>query len=218
MKQGKIFGIGFPKTATSSLGQALAILGYQSVHDPYEILPRFFPEELKDFAYDPDILDNHDAFVGVVCLVYRELDQAYPGSRFILTVRDEDSWIKSLRGHLYPRSKATQNDSRIPLQPFTRSKMFNGDLWFIDEHARDYLQRYRDFNRGVMDYFKGRGNLLVIDIQKGDGWDELCAFLGCDIPSQPFPWKNRPSLRRSIRRTLKQWKLKLGLDKPPRSA
>ena len=218
MKQGKIFGIGFPKTATSSLGQALAILDYRSVHDPYEILPRFFPDELKNFAYDPDILDNHDAFAGVVCLVYRELDQAYPGSRFILTVRDEDSWIRSLRGHLFPRAKATQNDSLIPLQPFTRSSMFNGDLWFIDEHAADYLQRYRDFNRGVMDYFKGRDNLLVMDIQKGDGWEKLCTFLGCDIPSEPFPWKNRRSLRRTLRRTLKYWKHKLGLYKPPHSA
>ena len=144
--------------------------------------------------------------------------RSYPGSRFILTVRDEDSWIRSLRVHLFPRAKATQNDSLIPLQPFTRSSMFNGDLWFIDEHAADYLQRYRDFNRGVMDYFRGRDNLLVIDIQKGDGWEKLCAFLGCDIPSEPFPWKNRRSLRRSIRRTVKRWKHKLGLGKPLRSA
>jgi hypothetical protein len=96
--------------------------------------------------------------------------------------------------------------------------MFNGDLWFIDEHAEDYLQGYRDFNREVMDYFKGRDNLLVIDIQKGDGWEKLCSFLGCDIPSRPFPWKNRRSLRRSIRRTFKYWKLKMGLGNPPRSA
>ncbi|MEA2079473.1 MAG: sulfotransferase, partial [Pseudomonadota bacterium] len=50
MNQGKIFGIGYPKTATSSLAKALALLDYRSVHDPYNILPRFFPEELKGFS------------------------------------------------------------------------------------------------------------------------------------------------------------------------
>ena len=32
--QGKIFGIGYAKTATSSLAEALEILGYRCDHDP----------------------------------------------------------------------------------------------------------------------------------------------------------------------------------------
>ena len=30
-------------------------------------------------------------------------------------------------------------DGEIPLQPFVRSRMFNGHLWFEDEFADDYL-------------------------------------------------------------------------------
>jgi hypothetical protein len=210
--QGKIFGIGLAKTATSSLGKALDILGYRCIHDPYELLPGFFPEELADFPVAPGVLADHDAFAGVVGLIFRELDETCPGSRFILTVRDEDRWLKSIRGHLHPKSKATRMDGEIPLQPFVRSRMFNGHLWFEDEFADDYLRAYRDHNRAVMEYFRDRpDDLLVMDVEKGDSWQELCGFLGIDIPDAPFPWKNRRTLWRSLRRKVKYWKRRLGL-------
>jgi hypothetical protein len=57
--QGKIFGIGDAKTATSSLGKALEILGYRCIHDPYELLPGFFPDELADFPDAPGVLESH---------------------------------------------------------------------------------------------------------------------------------------------------------------
>jgi hypothetical protein len=210
--QGKIFGIGLAKTATSSLGKALEILGYRCIHDPYELLPGFFPDELADSPVDPDVLENHDAFAGVVGLIYRELDQACPGSRFILTVRDDDRWLKSIRGHLHPKSKATRMDAEIPLQPFVRSRMFNGHLWFEDEFADDYLRAYRDHNREVMEYFRDRpDDLLVMDVEKGDGWEKLCGFLDIDIPDAAFPWKNRRTWRRSLRRKIKHWKRRIGM-------
>lgn len=32
-------------------------------------------------------------------ILYEKLDQAYPGSKFILTVRNEDKWLTSVRNH-----------------------------------------------------------------------------------------------------------------------
>lgn len=212
MDKSRIFGIGYPKTATSSLAKALAILDYRSVHDPYDLLPRFFPEELKNFNYDPAVLDDHDAFTGIVCLIYKELDQAYPGSRFILTVRDEKKWLKSLRGHLSNKSRTTRMDEETPLRPFVRSKFFNGDEWFIEDRAENYRTAVQQHNQEVMEYFKGRDDLLVMNIEEGDGWDKLCTFLGRSIPDKPFPWKNKRSLRRSLRRSIKYWKRKLGIS------
>ena len=214
VEQGKIFGIGYPKTATSSLSKALAILGYRSAHDTYDILPRFFPEELKDYEYDPQVLDRNDALSGIVCLVYKQLDQAYPGSKFILTVRDEHKWLKSALAHLQKNTTAEGRamDAELPLRPFARAKLYNGDLWYHGEHTQDYLKTYREFNRGVLEYFKGRDDLLVMDIEQGDGWDKLCNFLGCPVPDKPLPWKNKRSLRRTLRRKLKHWRRKLGLS------
>ena len=41
------------------------------------------------------------AFFDVEALVHRfvELDAAYPGSRFILSTRDEDAWLSSMERH-----------------------------------------------------------------------------------------------------------------------
>ena len=33
--------------------------------------------------------------------------------------------------------------------------------------------------------------LLVIDIVGGDGWEQLCPFLGVPIPEEPFPHSNK---------------------------
>jgi hypothetical protein len=101
-------------------------------------------------------------------------------------------------------------DTEIPLQPFVRARMFNGHLWYEDEFSDDYRQAYRDHNREVMDYFKGRNNLLIMDVGKGDSWDTLCNFLGVDIPDAPFPWKNKRAWRRILRRKYKHLKRKLG--------
>ena len=99
----------------------------------------------------------------------------------------------------------------MPLRPFARAKLYNGDIWFNEAHTGDYLRIYREYNRGVLEYFQGRDDLLVMDIEQGDGWDKLCDFLGCPVPDKPLPWKNRRSLRRTLRRKLKHWKRRLGL-------
>ena len=220
VQQGKIFGIGYPKTATSSLSGALSLLGYRSVHDPYDILPLFFPDELQGVAHDPRIIEQNDALSGLVCLVYRELDWAWPGSKLILTVRDEQKWLASVRAHL--KNNATTEgramDAEQPLRPFARGKLYDGDLWFDEAHTEHYLQIYRDFNRGVEEYFRGRDDLLVMNIEQGDGWEKLCGFLGCPVPDKPLPWKNRRSWRRTLRRAVKRWKKKLGLYRPRKSA
>ena len=36
-----------------------------------------------------------------------------------------------------------------------------------------------------------RPRLLEMDIAAGDGWEKLCAFLGRDVPDQPFPHLNK---------------------------
>ena len=48
--------------------------------------------------------------------------------------------------------------------------------------------RYSD---GGQDHFAGRDNLLVMDLERGDGWPQLCTFLRLDIPKLPFPHANK---------------------------
>jgi hypothetical protein len=63
----------------------------------------------------------------------------------------------------------------------------NRDIW---------LTRYNAHNRAVLEYFRDRPEaLLVMNFERGAGWDELCGFLGKPRPQQPFPHANQASRR-----------------------
>ena len=99
----KIFGIGLNKTGTSSLHRALELLGYSSLHggglDAHERISRAIDEGEPMLRYiDPE----PDAIVDVLAITYyfHLADVQYPGSRFILTLRDIDEWVDSRRRHV----------------------------------------------------------------------------------------------------------------------
>jgi hypothetical protein len=53
--------------------------------------------------------------------------------------------------------------------------------------VRDYQNR----NEEVRSYFADRpGDLLVLDVVGGEGWERLCPFLGLEPPAGPFPRLN----------------------------
>jgi hypothetical protein len=52
-------------------------------------------------------------------------------------------------------------------------------------------ERYQRHNREVLDHFGGRSDFLVMQLEKGDGWPQLCSFLGKPIPEGEFPHLNR---------------------------
>ncbi|MCB0014438.1 MAG: hypothetical protein KDE34_21135 [Anaerolineales bacterium] len=171
----KVFGIGFHKTATSSLANALYVLGYNVCgyfgNDDPEIAQTALPT-----AYD--LADRFDAAQDMPWpVLYKELDARYPGSKFVLTVRPTEKWIKSVVKHF----KQHHIDSHIWIYGVPTALGYE----------QVYIDRYERHNREVQDYFRDRpDDLLVMDITKGAGWAELCPFLGSPIPDVPFPLQN----------------------------
>ena len=51
------------------------------------------------------------------------------------------------------------------------------------------MKRYVAHNLQVMEAVPP-DRLLVLDIAAGDGWPELCPFLGVPVPAAPFPHSN----------------------------
>jgi len=179
----KVFGIGFHKTGTTSLGEALRILGYR-VTGPNGI-HRTGMDHAMAMATALDLLPRYDAFQdNPWAELFREMDREVPGSRFVLTVRPEEAWLQSVVGHFGPRS--------TPMREWIYgtghgSPLGNEDL---------YLDRYRQHNRDVREHFADRPHdLLEIDITRGDGWELLCPFLGLDVPDRDFPHSNSASTR-----------------------
>ncbi|MEN0002259.1 MAG: sulfotransferase family protein [Pseudomonadota bacterium] len=192
LKDVKVFGIGFHKTATTSLSHALRHLGYQ-VTGPNHVKDADIAETY--LAKARAISKEYDAFQDNPWpLVYKEMDQMWPNSKFILTVRDPDKWLKSQLGHFAHRV--------TPMR-----KLIYGDAHGCPagNEAR-YVQVFNDHNAAVRSYFAGReGDLLEIDLTQSPDWDVLCDFLGVEAPSIPFPHRN-PASRR-------QWRSKLSPKK-----
>ncbi|HHM04769.1 MAG TPA: hypothetical protein ENJ19_03390 [Gammaproteobacteria bacterium] len=178
--QKKIFGIGLSKTGTTSLAGALTILGYRT--RDYIGVTRYTPRDLS--CIPTEELDVHDAFTDTpIPSFYRELDQAYPGSKFILTVRDAKGWLKSCKKQFTVRHAEIQNEATRLL-----TQEMYGCTSFDEEK---FLAGYNRFVAGVKEYFKDRPqDLLILDLCGGEGWAELCGFLGKPVPDVPFPVSN----------------------------
>ncbi len=176
----KVFGVGLHKTGTKSLAQALRILGYRVTGPNGTRDPRIADNAL-DLALQ--MAPDFDAFQdNPWAVLFREMDQAFPRSKFVLTRRPAERWISSVVRHF--------GDQTTPMREWVYGRgcpLGNEDL---------YVARYRRHNEDVIAYFADRGeDLLVMDFEAGDGWDALCAFLRRPVPDVAFPHVNRATDR-----------------------
>jgi hypothetical protein len=196
----KVFCLGLSRTGTTSLHEALRALGVRSIHFPIHLftqpeavgLPPFRPvlrlgpygswrrgKELKASRFHHDakrLLDSHDAFCDLpVPLFFRELDGMFPGSKFILTTRDCQGWLKSMQwllddgGILWKRGRiGDELHYRVyGTTVFDRAKL--ADAW-------------RKHHRDVSFFFSGRSaDLLELRVDRGElGYKTLAGFLGME--------------------------------------
>ena len=172
----KIFGIGFHKTGSTSLAVALEQLGYR-VTGPNGVQDPDIEHNVRAMVHS--LVDEYDAFQDNPWpIVFEELDERYPRSKFILTVRDPGSWIRSQVRHF--------GTNETPMRRWiygVGAPKGNEDV---------YVARYNKHVQDVLAHFTGRpDDLLVIDIVSGDGWEGLCGFLSKDVPDKPFPHANK---------------------------
>ena len=182
----KVFCIGVHKTGTTSLELALKKLGYR-VTGSFGTKDPDIASKVHVMAYA--IVDQFDAFEDNPWpLLYQELDQRYPGSKFILTRRPAAAWIQSqLRDFA---------STETPM----RRWIYGEDAGCPAGNEDTYIARYERHNHEVLGYFGDRTeDLLIFDLPKGDGWNKLCPFLGCEIPNEPFPHANKASWSRKIK-------------------
>jgi hypothetical protein len=195
----KVFGIGLSKTGTTSLTEALELLGYRTGHGPAG--PATREEFYRFFATGSDrihlsVLNNYyDALTDApVCCLYQALDKTYPGSKFILTVREKQSWLRSYQHQWEVSDRFSGPTSDSPVAHYTRfinQKLF-GHPGTQKAPAEILSAAYDRYIAEVLDYFRERPHdLLLLDICGGEGWSKLAPFLGVLIPQMPFPWKNR---------------------------
>lgn len=201
----KIFCIGNNKTGTTSLKTAMSELGYkigdqraaEALHNQWA-LRNFNPiiEYCKTAEFFQDIpFSKPYTFIA--------LDQAFPNSKFILTIRDDsEQWYNSLTNF---HSKLWGKDGRLPTKDDLQNSTFikKGMPWEIinlgftspdnNPYQKDILiQSYVDYNNSVIEYFRHRPkDLLVINVGQPGGYQKLCEFIGKPVTSKEFPWVNK---------------------------
>jgi hypothetical protein len=176
----KVFCIGLNKTATTSLHEALETLGIRGLHWGGPATRGQIERAIADGRPAVDDFAGYDAFSDIQVLSdnFELLDRQYPGSRFILTTRDLESWIESRRRHVLRNVARKQHGQ------------YDGDFLTVDDAA--WAKQYHEHHARVRAYFADRpGDLLVMDIVAGDGYEVLCRFLGLPVPDERFPWSHR---------------------------
>jgi hypothetical protein len=193
LKKPKVFCVGFQKTGTTSMAAALEMLGYRTA----SIFGRDWPlAELRRsyVSRGLELARGYDAVQDMPWpLMYRELDRAFPGARFILTWRETDRWLASIVGHF--------GASPAVLQQLT----YGEDAPCPVGHEARYREVYDRHNQEVRAYFRDRpGDFLEMNLSRGDGWEPLCAFLGEPVPAAPFPRTNSAETRKSVGRRIQR--------------
>lgn len=190
-KREKVFVIGQNKTGTTSMELALRSLGYKIGNQVAAEL--LFDDWVKGrFDRIIDLCREADAFQDIPFALdgtYREMDKAFPGSKFILTVRSSaEEWFESVtRFHTKIVGKG-----RLPTAEDLAAFHYRAEGWFlrahlaifdIDEsrlyHRDHYMAKYNAYNQRAVDYFKDRPNdFMLLNVGDTDAADRLCSFLG----------------------------------------
>jgi hypothetical protein len=187
--KGKVFGIGLSRTGTRTLNTALNMLDIKSVHYPDPAgVGLGTMEHLASGLFKLPILEEYDGLTDIHTVpFYPQLDEEYPGSKFILTVRDIDKWLastkKNLRGH-DRQDRTIKGIGLIKPKYWLRAAVYGTVVW--DESV--FRRRFYTHHAAVYEYFKDRpDDLLVMNITAGNGWNSLCPFLDKEIPNVKFP-------------------------------
>ena len=178
----KVVGIGLPKTGTTSLGYCFRRFGYKHRTFDMDLAGQVKKNQLDVVLAEAEKYETFEDWPWFS--IYKELDQRFPNSKFILTLRkDTETYVKSLQGH-HERQGLRRKDF---VKPHWWDEVFG-----VEPSQWDYGKsalRYERHNREVLEYFSGRINkdLLVVCWENGDGWNELGRFLNKRPPNESFP-------------------------------
>ncbi|KAH7127555.1 P-loop containing nucleoside triphosphate hydrolase protein [Dactylonectria macrodidyma] len=221
----KVLILGVGRTGTASMRAAMKQLGYVdtyhmmncSIENPPDALMWMDALTAKyDGKGKPFTREDWDQLLGgsqAVCdwpaiAFAKELIEAYPEAKVVLTNRDVDSWHASTMKTVYWR--VTDHELRwlsnfdwaagmyYPMLKKFFDTFFEGDF---PNRGKDVFKRHYAEIRALVP----QDNLLEYRVQ--DGWDPLCKFLGEPIPKgYSFPNVNDNSdfVSRSRRRNRNQ--------------
>ncbi len=191
----KIIGVGLNKTGTKSLSDCFRIWGL--THRTWDIpaLKLWHDGRVDEVL---KLMADYESFEDCPWyLVYREVDEAFKDTKFILTRRrDPETWYKSY--------------CRWARRIGPNSEFFQLREWVYGHaqpqaHKAEFISVYLRHNDAVRKYFKNQPEkFLEVCWEEGSGWKELSQFLGFRMPNMKFPHANKTTYYCMLKRLILQ--------------
>jgi hypothetical protein len=202
----KLIGAGLPRTGTLSQKVALEILGVGPCYHMVNVLADLDLASMWRRALDgdadwPEIFEGFEATVDWPgSFFYRELIEVYPDAKVLLSLRDGESWARSMRetiwGVLYGDILIRHlSEARAIVDPKWRGyiemvrEMWQGSgLMQGEDTTAEWMSAAMDRYHEEVQRTVPSDRLLVWSVS--DGWEPLCEFLEVPVPDMPFPHLN----------------------------
>jgi hypothetical protein len=215
----KLIGAGFGRTGTLSAHAALNQLGFPCYH-MFEVLENKANASHLGFwrrvanaepgtQHDwEQVFANYTAAVdNPASCVWRELMQAYPQAKVLLTLhpRGADAWYDSTVDTIYATNRMWQFKVLEFATPFGRKfgDMTRKLIWqrFHKGTMEDREQAIARYHQHIAEVKAAVPPERLLVFSADQGWQPLCDFLGVPVPDTPFPNVND---RAAIKKTLRQ--------------
>lgn len=169
--ESKVFIIGLPRTATTSVCVEMLAFGFKTAHTAYT--HKCF-EQAQVIADTPIFCD------------YQTLDLKYPNAKFINLSRDLTLWVPSIR-QLLSRMFTNLHRQDGGFNPIIKRCFLNVFSPLTEENiASDefLISCYERHQAGIQSYFSGREHdLITINVAQSDSYNELESFLRLNFPT-----------------------------------
>ncbi len=209
-----VIGVGFGRTGTLSLRDALGHLGY----GPCDHMSENFAQPLRFAQWDHALERKRrglpidwrpllSEFRAVVdwpgAYFWRELIRAHPDAKVILTMHEPESWYESCRRTIYRSHEVLAGNTVLrrllnllaAIVPPVRHGLHVVDdaIWEDTFHGRfhdrDHAVHIYEAHVAAVQAAVPPERLLVFDVR--EGWPPLCDFLGVATPpGEAFPHVN----------------------------
>jgi hypothetical protein len=191
----EVIGAGYGRTGTLSLKTALERLGFGPCYHAVEFMRYPDHQARWEAAFRGNDPQWEKVFAGYRSTVdfpgvafWRDLVDAYPQAKVVLTVRDSKEWYDSMRETFLA---AAGPDGQPPIPGAGDGSFGEAQDWsrmmadLQDEHtAIADFERHIEDVRGYLPSYR----LLVYEVRQG--WQPLCDFLEVRVPDEPFPRLN----------------------------
>lgn len=195
----RVIGAGWPRTGTTSLKIALESMLSSRCYHMYDLFAEPGHVELWDQALAGDLSGVRRVMSGYgaaldwpASFFWRELLAENPEAIVLLSVRDPDTWWRSMSDTIVPisgdaRELIGDSGRYRPMMTTLMRRATGAPDW---SHEETVLAAYARNTAEVREQCPPE---RLVEWSPGDGWGPICEALRVPEPDRAFPWINTSS-------------------------